>query len=89
MIIYNNILLLGYRNVNKLRVPNKRMVKCKKCQSENITKRGQRKTQNRGLIQRYFCKSCNKRFVLDDGFYKKKTSKFFSFLQEGFIKASL
>ncbi|MEK6940642.1 MAG: hypothetical protein AABW49_01970, partial [Nanoarchaeota archaeon] len=50
------------------------MVKCKNCSSENITKRGQRKTKNKGLIQRYFCKGCKKRFVVDDGFFKKKNN---------------
>jgi len=47
---------------------------CRFCKNRNITKRGQRKTQNRGFVQRYFCKICNKRFVLDDGFLKKKNN---------------
>ncbi len=44
-------------------------VSCPKCGSNNIKKDGKRKTQNRGRIQRYKCKECNFRFVLDDGFY--------------------
>src|SRR3990167_702434 len=31
-----------------------------------------RKTQNRGLIQRYKCKDCNKTFVIDDGFFRMR-----------------
>lgn len=49
-------------------------VLCPFCSSANIIKRGQRKTQNRGLIQRYGCKDCNKRFVIDDGFFKMKNT---------------
>jgi len=37
---------------------------CPYCKSENLIKRGIRKT-NLGNKQRYFCKDCNKRFVLD------------------------
>jgi transposase-like protein len=49
-------------------------IKCPNCASESIIKRGQRKTQNRGLIQRYSCQDCDKRFVVDDGFFKMKNS---------------
>ncbi len=49
-------------------------VSCPFCSSTNIIKRGKRKTDNRGLIQRYGCKKCNKRFVVDDGFFKMKNS---------------
>jgi len=48
---------------------------CPNCKSENIIKRGKRKTENRGLIQRYKCKDCNKRFVIDDGFFRMRNSK--------------
>lgn len=47
---------------------------CRFCNSTNIIKRGLRKTQNRGLIQRYSCNDCHKRFVVDDGFFKMKNS---------------
>jgi len=47
---------------------------CPNCKSSNIIKRGIRRTQNRGLIQRYYCKDCNKRFVIDDGFFKMKNA---------------
>ncbi len=49
-------------------------VSCPNCDSKNIIKRGKRKTENRGLIQRYGCKDCSKRFVEDDGFFKMKNS---------------
>lgn len=48
--------------------------RCPKCNGINVVRRGQRKTENRGLIQRYGCKDCNKRFVIDDGFFKMKNS---------------
>lgn len=47
---------------------------CPNCSSANIIKRGKRKTDNRGLIQRYGCQDCNKRFVVDDGFFKMKNA---------------
>ena len=45
---------------------------CPNCKSELIKKDGKRKTENRGLIQRYKCKECNKRFVIDDGFFRMR-----------------
>jgi|SRR3989344_6946566 len=47
-------------------------IHCNTCKSINVLKRGIRKTQNRGLIQRYSCKNCNKRFVVKDGFYRMR-----------------
>jgi len=47
-------------------------VKCSKCESENTIKWTKRKTQNRGLIQRYKCKECNKTFTIDDGFFRMR-----------------
>ncbi len=52
----------------------KQQIKCPNCNSKNIIKRGSRSTQNRGLIQRYGCKDCNKRFVENDGFFKMKNN---------------
>lgn len=49
-------------------------IKCRFCQSSNTTKKGFRKTQNRGKIQKYCCKDCNRLFVLDDGFFKMRNS---------------
>jgi len=45
---------------------------CPKCKSENVIKWTKRKTQNRGLIQRYKCNSCNKTFTIDDGFFRMR-----------------
>jgi len=53
---------------------NYKNVSCPHCSSTNLIKRGKRKTQNRGLIQRYGCKDCDKRFIIDDGFFKMKNS---------------
>ena len=47
---------------------------CLKCKSENIKKAGLRRTLNRGLIQRYQCKNCGKRFVLDEGFFRMRNN---------------
>jgi transposase-like protein len=49
-------------------------VTCPNCSSEKIIKRGLRKTQNRGKIQRFSCKECSYRFVLDDGFYRMRNN---------------
>jgi transposase-like protein len=43
-----------------------------KCNSENTIKWTKRKTQNRGLIQRYKCKDCDKAFTVDDGFFRMR-----------------
>lgn len=53
---------------------NQEEINCPYCKKKNIVRRGQRKTQNRSLIQRYYCKDCNKRFVVDDGFFKMKNA---------------
>jgi transposase-like protein len=45
-------------------------IKCPQCGKEHIKKDGQRKTENRGFIQRYKCKDCGHRFVIDDGFFR-------------------
>ena len=49
-------------------------VSCPNCDSIKIIRRGKRKTLNRGLIQRYGCISCGRRFVEDKGFFKMKNS---------------
>lgn len=49
-------------------------ITCPHCKNENITKDGQRKTENRGLIQRYKCHSCGFRFVQDDGFFRMRNN---------------
>ena len=47
---------------------------CPKCKSQNYKKRGLRQTENRGKIQRYFCKDCKTSFVEDDGFFRMRNS---------------
>ena len=52
----------------------KRRVFCLYCKSKETIKRGYRQTENRGKIQRYYCKKCKKRFVIDDGFYRMRNN---------------
>ena len=49
-------------------------IKCRFCGSKNFVKKGFRKTQNRGKIQKYFCRDCSKFFVEDNGFLKMKNN---------------
>ncbi len=49
-------------------------ITCPECKSNEIIKRGKRKT-GRGLVQRYCCKSCKKRFVENDGFYRMRNTE--------------
>lgn len=47
------------------------VITCPICKSENVIKRGIRKTSY-GTVQRYGCKDCDHRFVVDKGFYRMK-----------------
>jgi len=47
---------------------------CPQCKSQNTIKWTKRKTQNRGIIQRFKCKECNKTFTKDDGFYRMRNN---------------
>ena len=47
---------------------------CPYCKSEEVIKWCKRKTQNRGLIQRYKCKKCNRYFTIDDGFFRMRNT---------------
>ena len=47
---------------------------CPYCKSKNVIKWCKRKTENRGLIQRYKCKDCNKYFTIDDGFFRMRNA---------------
>src|SRR3989344_4215085 len=51
------------------------MFVCSFCSSENFKKDGLRKTEYRGKIQRYRCKNCNHRFVVDDGFFRMRNNE--------------
>lgn len=46
-------------------------ITCPFCKSENIVKWGIRKTQY-GSVQRYACRSCDHKFIMDKGFYRMK-----------------
>jgi transposase-like protein len=46
---------------------------CKFCGSEHMVKRGYRNTQ-RGKIQRFYCKDCKRKFVVNEGFEKMKAT---------------
>ena len=56
---------MKYKNNKEIEV---KKLSCPKCNSESLKKRGFRKTQNRGKIQRYECKKCKNSFVQDLGF---------------------
>lgn len=50
-------------------------VKCIFCKSQNYIKKGYRRTQNRGRIQKYFCRDCKRYFTADMGFYRMRNSE--------------
>ncbi len=52
----------------------KHKCQCVFCKSKNYIKKGKRKTENRGKIQKYFCKDCQKYFTQDEGFYRMRNS---------------
>ncbi len=45
---------------------------CPNCESKKVIKWTKRKTENRGLIQRYKCKDCDKTFTINDGFFRMR-----------------
>jgi transposase-like protein len=47
---------------------------CPKCKSNSTIKWCKRRTENRGLIQRYKCKDCLNTFTLDDGFKRMRNA---------------
>jgi len=47
---------------------------CPNCNSKNTIKWTKRKTQNRGIIQRYKCKDCGKYFTIDEGFFRMRNN---------------
>jgi len=52
----------------------KNKIKCRYCKSSNFVKQGFRRTENRGKIQKYYCKNCRKHFTQDNGFYRMRTN---------------
>ena len=49
--------------------------KCTHCGKSNYIKKGFRKTQNRGKIQVYRCRKCNRKFTNDEGFYRMRNNE--------------
>ena len=47
---------------------------CPNCSSADIIKWCKRNTQNRGLIQRYKCRSCSYHFTFDEGFFRMRNT---------------
>ena len=50
-------------------------IKCRHCGEKNFVKQGYRKTENRGRIQKFYCRECHKYFTADNGFYRMRTSE--------------
>ena len=50
-------------------------IKCLHCGKSNYKKKGFRKTQNRGKIQKFYCFECYRYFTNDEGFYRMKNSE--------------
>jgi len=49
-------------------------ITCPNCKETNIVKRGYFQTEAHGKQQRYFCKSCNKKFIERTGFYRMRNN---------------
>ena len=50
-------------------------LKCPECSSKEVTKRGFRYTERREKIQKYFCKDCKYRFILDNPFFRMRNKE--------------
>lgn len=50
-------------------------IKCVHCGESDYIKKGFRKTENRGKIQKYKCNVCGNYFTNDDGFYRMRNSE--------------
>ena len=59
----------NYNNKSKYK-----KVSCSFCNFNNTIRRGYRETKHRGLIQRYYCKDCKKKFILNDSFFRMRNS---------------
>ena len=51
------------------------VIKCLHCGKSNYKKKGFRKTQNRGKIQKFYCFECYRYFTNDEGFYRMRNSE--------------
>jgi len=61
-------------NNKKPKFNNYKSLSCPNCNSENINKRGTFQTKAHGKQQRYFCKSCNKKFIKQTPFYRMRNN---------------
>lgn len=61
---------MKYKNKKQSKYKN---LLCPNCKSKEVIKRGLRKTQDRGKVQRYGCNSCGHRFITDP-FYKMRNT---------------
>ena len=52
----------------------KKDIICPRCKNKEIIKRGYIKTKVKGKRQRYYCKSCNTKFIPQDAFYRMRNS---------------
>ncbi|MFH0831897.1 MAG: DDE-type integrase/transposase/recombinase [archaeon] len=52
----------------------KQQIACPHCQSKEVVRRGFKQTEAHGKRQRYFCKSCFKRFIPRDTFFRMRNS---------------
>ncbi|MBI4014771.1 MAG: IS1/IS6 family transposase [Candidatus Aenigmarchaeota archaeon] len=50
-------------------------VRCRHCKGTDYAKKGFRKTQKRGKIQKYYCLSCSRYFTNDEGFYRMRNNE--------------
>jgi len=50
-------------------------LQCPKCSGKEVTKRGLRITESREKIQKYFCKTCKHRFVLDTPYFRMRNKE--------------
>lgn len=56
-----------------------KMIKCPKCDSNDVVKHGTRKTQNRGLVQKYQCKNCNYKFSNPEGWRMRSDPEYIDY----------
>jgi putative transposase len=75
-ITYHGVVQQSSKPVVISSTSNDESIKCTKCQlSDNIVKDGRRYNKS-GLLQKYLCRNCNYRFIINIGFeYTKKSPK--------------
>lgn len=52
----------------------KENIKCVHCKSSNYINKGYRQVFNRGKLQKFLCRECNKYFKQDKGFYRMRNN---------------